>query len=67
MYTIKEKFDTLKTDNAPGQEVRQKSVALDDLMTGEKLEGRKVDFSHGDVHAFDPTPGRAPSRSFPKA
>lgn len=27
------------------------------LIIGEKLEGRIVDFSHGDVDAHEPTPG----------
>ncbi len=52
---IREKFDLLGIDNAPGQESLQKNVALD--LRGEKLPGAKVDFSHGDVDAHQPTPG----------
>lgn len=52
---IREKFDLLGIDNAPGQESLQKNVALD--LRGEKLEGAPVDFSHGDVDAHKPTPG----------
>ncbi len=53
--TIKEKFENLGIDNAPGQEALQKSQALD--LRGEKLPGAPVDFSHGDVDAHAPTPG----------
>lgn len=53
--TIKEKFERLGIDNAPGQEALQKSQALE--LRGEKLEGPFVDFSHGDVDAHIPTPG----------
>ncbi len=53
--TIKEKFETLGIDNAPGQEALQKSQTLD--LRGEKLPGTPVDFSHGDVDAHTPTPG----------
>ncbi len=52
---ITEKFAKLGVDNAPGQEVRQKTDNLD--MVGEKIEGAPVDFSHGDVDAFEPVPG----------
>ena len=57
MITIDDKFNALKADNAPGQEVRQVLGDLDTIMLGEKLEGTPVDFSHGDVDAFPPTPG----------
>jgi aspartate/methionine/tyrosine aminotransferase len=57
MITLDEKFRALAADNAPGQEVRQETGNLNDLMRGEKLEGIPVDFSHGDVDAFPPTPG----------
>lgn len=53
--TIKEKFESLGIDNAPGQEALQKSQALD--IRGERLPGVPVDFSHGDVDAHTPTPG----------
>ena len=52
---IREKFELLGIDNAPGQESLQKNMALD--LRGEKLPGAKVDFSHGDVDAHEPTPG----------
>jgi len=55
--SIEEKFSRLGTDNAPGQEVRQSAAGIEALMRGEKLEGKPVDFSHGDVDAFLPTPG----------
>lgn len=55
MDKITEKYLKLGVDNAPGQEVRQKAAALD--LRGEKLEGRAVDFSHGDVDAHPPIPG----------
>ena len=52
---IREKFELLGIDNAPGQESLQKNMALD--LRCEKLPGAKVDFSHGDVDAHEPTPG----------
>lgn len=55
--TIQKKFSRLATDNAPGQEVRQDSGSIESKLRGGKLEGRAVDFSHGDVDAFEPTPG----------
>ena len=60
--SVRDKFARLGTDNAPGQEVRQKTDGLHDAMRGGAmrggvLEGRPVDFSHGDVDAFTPTPG----------
>lgn len=55
MATIEEKFAKLGVDNAPGQEVRQKGAEVQ--LVGEPLEGIRVDFSHGDVNAFPPTPG----------
>ena len=55
MDFISEKFAKLGCDNAPGQEVNQKAEALP--LIGEKLEGRRVDFSHGDVDAHPPIPG----------
>ncbi len=56
MITLEEKFSALKADNAPGQEVRQGLDNLDTIMRGKKLGGIPVDFSHGDVDAFPPTP-----------
>ena len=57
MKTINEKFKALATDHAPGQEVRQKDGDIADIMRGTMLGGVPVDFSHGDVDAFPPTPG----------
>ena len=57
MMTLDEKFSALESDNAPGQEVRQETSNLDEIMRGEKYSGIPVDFSHGDVDAFPPTPG----------
>lgn len=55
MDYITEKFAKLGVDNAPGQEVRQSVSNL--KLIGDKIEGITVDFSHGDVDAFVPTPG----------
>ena len=55
--TLDDKFSALRTDNAPGQEIRQDIGDLNAIMRGGKLEGVPVDFSHGDVDAFPPTPG----------
>lgn len=57
MSNLDEKFAGLGADNAPGQEVRQNEDELKSVMRGEVLAGRAVDFSHGDVDAFRPTPG----------
>ncbi len=57
MSSIISKFEALATDNAPGQEVRQAEGNIRDLMRGDALPGHPVDFSHGDVDAFTPTPG----------
>ncbi|MFT3688556.1 pyridoxal phosphate-dependent aminotransferase [Paenirhodobacter sp.] len=54
--TIQAKFSRLGTDNAPGQEVRQGGDGTD-FLQGDRLPGRRVDFSHGDVDAHEPTPG----------
>ena len=55
MDILTEKFAKLGCDNAPGQESLQKQKPLD--LRGEAIEGRPVDFSHGDVDAFAPLPG----------
>jgi aspartate/methionine/tyrosine aminotransferase len=55
--SVQEKFSRLGTDNAPGQEVRQQSPAVEALLRGDALPGKPVDFSHGDVDAHEPTPG----------
>lgn len=57
LKTINEKFKALATDHAPGQEVRQKVGDIADIMRGTMIGGVPVDFSHGDVDAFPPTPG----------
>jgi aspartate/methionine/tyrosine aminotransferase len=57
MTTLDEKFKALEADNAPGQEVRQDIGDLNTIIRGEQLDGASVDFSHGDVDAFPPTPG----------
>ncbi len=56
---LEAKFQGLGAENAPGQEVRQDTSSLDALLRGEKIAGTPVDFSHGDVDAFPPTPGAA--------
>lgn len=55
MDLLNEKFSKLGVDNAPGQEVRQ--VAEETQFSGELIPGKPVDFSHGDVNAFEPIPG----------
>jgi aspartate/methionine/tyrosine aminotransferase len=57
MLTLEERFKSLETENAPGQEARQEIGNLNAIMRGEKYEGNPVDFSHGDVDAFPPSPG----------
>lgn len=52
---LMKKFERLGVENAPGQEKLQKKTVLD--IRGEKIEGPAVDFSHGDVDAFQPLPG----------
>jgi aspartate/methionine/tyrosine aminotransferase len=55
MDQLIEKFSMLGVDNAPGQETLQDGEGL--RLIGEKIPGRPVDFSHGDVNAFEPIPG----------
>ena len=55
MNSIEEKFLKLGAEFAPGQEVRQKTNEVE--LRGEKIPGTPVDFSHGDVDAFEPIPG----------
>lgn len=57
MGLIDEKFAALDTDYAPGQEARQSAVDLAAIQRGGNLSGIPVDFSHGDVDAFEPSPG----------
>lgn len=54
MDLLNNKFSKLGVDNAPGQEVRQ--VAEEIQFSGELIPGKSVDFSHGDVNAFEPIP-----------
>ncbi|MXN64415.1 aminotransferase class I/II-fold pyridoxal phosphate-dependent enzyme [Stappia sp. GBMRC 2046] len=54
---IEAKFSKLGADDAPGQEVRQNAKDVELLLRGDTVPGRKVDFSHGDVDAHEPTPG----------
>jgi len=55
--SLNEKFKSLNTQNAPGQEIKQGDEDLSSIMIGIQLEGVFVDFSHGDIDAFLPTPG----------
>lgn len=57
MNKLDAKFALLGADNAPGQEVRQNDDDLKPVMRGGVIPGIPVDFSHGDVDAFTPTPG----------
>ncbi|WP_462421675.1 pyridoxal phosphate-dependent aminotransferase [Salinicoccus sp. Marseille-QA3877] len=55
MSSVEELFNKLNADLAPGQEKR---LNFDDIeLKGENLPGEPVDFSHGDVDAFEPVPG----------
>jgi aspartate/methionine/tyrosine aminotransferase len=55
MDFLNEKFLKLGVENAPGQEARQNIKEI--KLRGEKLSGAPVNFSHGDVDAFEPIPG----------
>lgn len=55
--SLEQKFLKLGTDNAPGQEVRLHAEGQSAQMRDDRLDGRRVDFSHGDVDAHAPTPG----------
>jgi aspartate/methionine/tyrosine aminotransferase len=55
--TIQDKFSRLGTDAAPGQETRQQLDDIQSLLRGDPIVGDVVDFSHGNVDAFLPTPG----------
>lgn len=57
MNSLGDKFARLGTDNAPGQEVRQRTDDASLSFRGGNIDGVPVDFSHGDVDAFEPTPG----------
>jgi len=56
MTDILTRFEALATDHAPGQEVRLARTVEADL-SGPEWPGEIVDFSHGDVDAFEPAPG----------
>lgn len=56
MSLLDEKFARLSTDDAPGQEARQRSADLSASTIGRALPGVPIDFSHGDVDAFEPAP-----------
>ncbi len=55
MDSVEKKFLKLGAENAPGQEGRQNNDAMN--LVGDRIPGRSVDFSHGDVDAFQPIPG----------
>ena len=55
MDSLSAKFLKMGIDHAPGQEVLQKENCLE--LRGERLDGIRVDFSHGDVDAHIPVPG----------
>jgi len=55
MSLLDGKFLKLGAEYAPGQEVRQNTKEV--KLRGEIIPGTAVDFSHGDVDAFEPTPG----------
>ncbi|WP_080873480.1 pyridoxal phosphate-dependent aminotransferase [Oceanobacillus timonensis] len=55
MDAIEKKFLKLGAEYAPGQEVRQHTDEME--WKYEKIPGTPVDFSHGDVDAFEPIPG----------
>ena len=54
MDFLNEKFSKLGVDNAPGQEAKKEEKEIRFL--GETIPGKLVDFSHGDVNAFEPIP-----------
>lgn len=55
MNLIEEKFLKLGSEYAPGQEVRQNTSEV--KLSCVEIPGTPVDFSHGDVDAFEPIPG----------
>lgn len=59
MTSLNHKFAALAAENAPGQEVRQSLSTHEKYIIGKPLPGIPVDFSHGDIDAFPPTPGSA--------
>ncbi len=57
MMSLENKFSALGTENAPGQEIRSATVLTKPPLSIKGLDGEPVDFSHGNVDAFTPTPG----------
>jgi hypothetical protein len=55
--SLQEKFLKLWHGPGSGQEIRHQTSPADAATLGEPLEGLPVDFSHGDVDAFQPSPG----------
>ncbi len=55
MSDIEDLFEKLNADNAPWQESRNQSREIE--LKGEMPDGPFVEFSHGDVDAFEPVPG----------
>jgi len=54
--TLEQKFKDLAAENAPGQEARKTTADLAAVRRGGPISGTAVDFSHGDVDAFLPSP-----------
>ena len=54
MTSVQQRFAALGVESAPGQ---PGTAPAEDLRVGHDLPGEPVDFSHGDVDAFTPTPG----------
>ncbi len=54
--TLESKFRALAIENAPGQEGRKAGRDPGALRRGDALDGAAVDFSHGDIDAFPPSP-----------
>lgn len=57
MSLLDEKFERLAIENAPGQEVSHGGTGFSTSRSGSRSNGAPVDFSHGNVDAFEPTPG----------
>ncbi|MEK4427161.1 pyridoxal phosphate-dependent aminotransferase [Solibacillus sp. FSL K6-1523] len=55
MQSVEQKFLKLGAEYAPGQEARQVTEELE--VSSKVYSGIPVDFSHGDVDAFEPIPG----------
>lgn len=57
MQALEARYARLGTADAPGQELRLQVAESALGLHGGRLAGTPVDFSHGDVDAFEPTPG----------